>query len=306
MGFVSAFFWISDRTVEKLHGIIGIPWEESVNRHIPFGLPNEGLGFPMLLGRLVYLGILAGILICLITLIGGRRRLEITETREKKKFDPMVLYLLPSALCLWAEYLLIKEFFFEEENLFDHKIVTNMTDAVGHMLDGLFSAQIAVDAFLGILVLLLAMVALIVPLFLPAVCYGSMREKHGRMTPLYFLIQLGFQCAAVGFLIIGLHYAAVSGFAEAVRKNMLELVGLAACIFLVYWIFQWAVLILAAGAIETVNNRRWRRAQKIVQDGVRRYGDGFVLVVTHDSKTFELTGQRARDYVITTPGAFKE
>ena len=303
MNFGSTFFWPSDRAVEWLHGLIGIPWEESVNRHIPFGLPNQGLDFPLLLGRLVYLGVLAGILICLLSLISGKRRLTI---KEKKKSDPMLLYLLPSALCLWGEYFLIREFFFAQENLLNNRVVTNMVQAFGQMFRGLFSAQIVVDGFLGIAVFVLALLALVVLLVLPAICYGSLRGTHGRLAPFYLVMHLGFQCAALALLIIGLYYAVATGFAETVLINALELIGLAVSLYLLYWMFMYGLAAVSTAVKIVAGVKDWRKAVQIVSEGVRRYGDEFTITVDTGVQKFELKGQRAVDYVARTASRFEK
>jgi len=303
MNFVSAFFWLSDRAVEWLHGLIGIPWEESVNRHIPFGLPNQGLGFPLLLGRLVYLGVLAGILICLLSLIGGKRRLTI---KEKKPFDPMMLYLLPSVLCLWGEYFLIREFFFAQENLLNNRVVTNMAQAFGQMFRGLFSAQIVVDGLLGIAVLVLALLALVVLLVLPAICYGSLRGMYGRLAPFYFVMHLGFQCAALALLIIGLYYAVATGFAGTVWKNALELIGLAVCLYLLYWMIMYGLAAVSTAVKIVASVKEWKKATQIVREGVRKYGDEYTITVDTGVHKLELKGQKALDYVVGTVSRFEK
>ncbi len=272
MDLLSKFFYPSDWIVEKIHGLTKIPWEE-INSLIPFGLPNEGLGFPIMLGRIVYIGVLAGILIIL---INRRRRFQLWG--REKKFDPMSVYTIPVVVCLWVEFLIIRDFFFEKD-LFTIKYTSELPHNIGMLFHGESTLQSNLNILMGIVVIIIALLALILPLILPAIYFGSMKEYYGKMTPLYFLLRASLYTAGVSLFALALYVAVKSGFAG---KAFTLALTLALGSVLLYFVVIFGLGLLNSiifSIFRLITPSAWVQSIKRAEEDYKKYGERYAIEV---------------------------
>ena len=301
MDFVSKLFFICDWLVGKIHSLIKFPWDE-LNRWIPFGLPNEGLGFPIMLGRIVFIGFLAAVAIMLIE---RPRRLHLFN--RGKGFDPMSVYTLPVALSLWGAFLVFKKCFLGEDHLFGKEFFIELGGKFGLLFHGASTLESNLEILLAIVAMILALLALAVLLILPAIYFGSMREDYGRMTPLYFLVRLALYIAGSALLVIALYYAIKTGFAGyAIRAALLLIVG-GWLLLTVFYVVVLLINILVMAIIRIVTPSAWKQSIAIVEEEVRKNGNSYgVIVEDHDGRTKTYWGKDAVHYVQNHRSSFKD
>ncbi len=296
MSFVDVFFWLSDTVVSLIHGITRIPWDESINRLIPFELPNEGLAFPILLGRLAFIGILAGIVIVPLSLPGRRRRLRI---RGEKKIDPMMFFLPVVSICLWGEYIIVRDLFFGEKNLFAATYVGRIPADLGLLFRGQGDLQIVLEILVGLFIALLVLAGMALLLILPGMYFNYLRKTHGRLAPLFFLLHIGLFSAGLGLFLIVLYYGVVSGFVGAAVSTIVKLV----LIVVLFEVLVYEALALVEVSF-SVKPGDWENARKIAEDGFDTYGDDFSIMIRSTGEV--LYGQEAMDYVQNHPAVFSD
>ncbi len=297
-------FWLSDFVVEKIHSLTKIPWEESINDYLPPALPHEGLGLPILLGRLVWIGLLAGILIALLS----RSRLGLRFSLKRADgLSPFTVYTVPVAVCLWVEFFIIKAlFFYKGETIFHVRWVAGIP---GFFM-GIFTSGHPIVNILyllfGILILVLALLALVIPLILPALYFGDLKGHCGKLAPLYFLEYLGLFSGCFGLLIVAVYYAFATGFAKAALNVALILI---ICGVVLYFAVMGLVLFLSAtliGIIRILQKPRWKRALERVEEGYKKHGENYRLTVNENGEEKVLRGKNAVDYVRSHGGVFKD
>ena len=298
-------FWLSDPIVEKIHSLTQIPWEESINKSIPFGLPNEGLAFPILLGRLIYIGFLAGLLIVILSRFHLCPGLSIRHRR--KDFNPFSLYTLPTALCLWVVFLLLRTYVFSKEGVLSGKALQQVSQVFSRLFHGERVLESILMILVGIIVLALALVALGVLLILPMLYFRELSQDYGKSTILYFLMNTGLHSGIFAFLILGLYYGIKTGFAGKAIKVIFLMITIPILLYLAVM----AVLLVISAVLKKLtimlSPTSRQMAVERVRKGVEEKGDNYVLTVTEqDGTKKQYRGQAALDYVERKGGIFED
>ena len=229
------FFTLSDRVVDFLHGIIKLPWEE-INKIITDLLPNKGMEFPYMLGRLCWWAILAAVVLSIGILISRRG----VRTADYKKGGKMEIDTVLSALSMWGVYTLIGALI---------PVFVPSLQRAGELFKRLFKGegdlQTVLWILLGLVMAALILIGFFIFMLFPMVYYDRLKPVYGKLlTPFAFMMNTGIMSAALGLAVLALYYFIAGGGPVVVIKTVIVLLILAAGVRALLVVFALVVHIL--------------------------------------------------------------
>ena len=213
------FFTLSDRVVDFLHGIIKLPWEE-INKVITDLLPNKGMEFPYMLGRLCWWAILAAAALNIGILVRRRG----VQTSDYKKGRKMEIDTVLSALSMWGVYALVGALI----PVFVPSL-QRARELFKRLFKGVGDLQTVLWILLGLVMAALILIGFFIFMLFPMVYYDRLKPVYGKLlTPFAFMMNIGIMSAALGVAVLALYYFIAGGGPVVVIKTVIALLILAA------------------------------------------------------------------------------
>jgi len=223
MDIIKNIIFFSDRIVDWLQARLQLPWDD-INGYITDLLPNRGMEFPYMAGRLAWWGFLAAILLH-IGISLTRKKRSYPYARFFRGFTHSALLATPG---VWVFYSTIRDTFFLGEASAIHTTwLTGMPQRFSDLIHGTDVLNSVLGILLGLAFIAVLVIILWLAALFPMVYLDELRPDYGRLSPLVVMMNTGLVSSALSLILIGLYYVIANGGAVFALKVWLALIIIA-------------------------------------------------------------------------------
>lgn len=224
MDILRQIVFFSDRIVDLLQSRLRLPWDD-INSYLTDLIPNDGMAFPYMAGRLAWWGLIAGILLTFLSKFSRKGRVR-KSFKEIVSGIPMAVLV---AGCTWGLYAAFRDvFFLGEDSFIKNKYIVEIPQMFARAFRGEMVLDSVLRILLGIVAIVLILVLFGVFSLLPMAYYDELKEVYGKLAPLALLKNAGLTSSALSLVFLGLYYVIVNGGAVFALKVWIAMLIIAA------------------------------------------------------------------------------